>query len=284
MKIIVVTLLTASTVLLAQDGPVAVQFNNQTFQFMVSGLTVKNAPYSAQAVSETTQTLGDGTHIARTSTSMLYRDSAGRERREETLGNLGIVNASGQPMQTIFISDPVAGVSYSLDPASHTARKMPAPPPPPADALEQDIRKAKLLQRSGDIGGVVTVGGVGTMSTMSFSTSPAGGVAPPKEENLGTMTIEGVQAQGTRTTMTIPIGQIGNDRPIDVVSERWYSPDLKMTVLSKQIDPRMGETDYRLTQIDRSEPLPSLFEVPSDYKIADAPQTWYTAAPAKPKE
>src|SRR5487761_1790636 len=127
MKIVIVAILTAAA-LLAQDapGPVTARFDGQTFGVqMVGGAPVKGAPYSAQAVSETTQTLGDGTHIARTSTSMLYRDSAGRERREESLGNLGVVNASGQPVQTIFISDPVAGVSYSLDPASHTARKMP---------------------------------------------------------------------------------------------------------------------------------------------------------------
>ncbi len=94
----------------------------------------------------------------------------------------------------------------------------------------------------------------------------------PKIEQLGTMTIEGVQAVGTRTTTTIPAGQIGNDRDLNIVSERWYSPDLKMTVLSKRTDPRMGETTYRLTQINRSEPDPSLFQVPADYTVTEAPR------------
>ncbi len=90
-----------------------------------------------------------------------------------------------------------------------------------------------------------------------------------QKESLGTQIIEGVQAEGTRTTMTIPAGAIGNDLPIQIVSERWYSPDLKTVVMSKHSDPRMGETVYRLTNVNRSEPARSLFEVPGDYTFAE---------------
>jgi hypothetical protein len=83
--------------------------------------------------------------------------------------------------------------------------------------------------------------------------------------------IEGVQAEGTRTTTTIPPGQIGNERPIEIVSERWYSPELDMTVMTRHYDPRTGETLYRLTDIRREEPDPSLFQVPSDYKLVEKP-------------
>jgi hypothetical protein len=85
-----------------------------------------------------------------------------------------------------------------------------------------------------------------------------------KRESLGTKMIEGVQAEGTRTVMTIPVGQIGNNRPIQTVVETWYSPQLQTVVYSKTTDPRMGETVYQLTKIKLSEPEPSLLQLPAD--------------------
>jgi hypothetical protein len=90
------------------------------------------------------------------------------------------------------------------------------------------------------------------------------------QESLGTQTIEGVAAEGTRVTFTIPAGKIGNERPLITVSERWYSAELQTVVLSKISDPRMGETTYRLTNIVRSEPDPALFQVPADYKVEES--------------
>jgi hypothetical protein len=92
---------------------------------------------------------------------------------------------------------------------------------------------------------------------------------PETQESLGRQTIEGVQAEGSRTTVTIPAGAIGNERPIQVVSERWYSPELQTLVMTRHSDPRFGETTYRLTNVSRSEPDHSLFEVPAGYKITD---------------
>ncbi len=88
-----------------------------------------------------------------------------------------------------------------------------------------------------------------------------------KKEDLGTQTIASVSTQGTRYTRTIPVGQIGNEKPITIVSEHWYSNDLQMTVMSKRSDPQFGETTYTLTKIQRSEPAASLFTVPSDYTV-----------------
>jgi hypothetical protein len=99
----------------------------------------------------------------------------------------------------------------------------------------------------------------------------ASNLPAPQIEQLGSSTIEGVTAEGTRSTTTIPVGGAGNDRELQIVDERWYSSDLKETVLSRHSDPRTGETVYRLTQISRTEPVASLFEVPPDYKVADAP-------------
>lgn len=88
-------------------------------------------------------------------------------------------------------------------------------------------------------------------------------------ESLGRQTIEGVQADGRRTTITIPAGQAGNDLPMSIVVESWYSPELQTTVLFKRSDPRVGETVTRLTNINRSEPAPALFEAPADYKLTE---------------
>jgi hypothetical protein len=91
------------------------------------------------------------------------------------------------------------------------------------------------------------------------------------EEKLGTANVNGVQAEGTRTTMTIPAGTMGNVRPIEVVTERWFSPQLQVVVKSKHSDPRTGEQIFEMTNIRPGEPSPSLFQVPADYKVTEGP-------------
>lgn len=194
---------------------------------------VKGAPYSAQAITESTQTLGDGTRISRKASALVYRDREGRTRREQTLNVIGPLASAEEPQQLIFINDPVAGGHYILDQRKRIARKLPPPPeqmlPPMRPPVDSQV----------------------------------------KTDSLGKQTIEGVEAEGTRTTITIPAGQIGNDRPIEIVSERWYSPALQLVVQSRHSDPRVGENSYRLTNINLDEPSPALFEVPANYKITD---------------
>jgi len=84
---------------------------------------------------------------------------------------------------------------------------------------------------------------------------------------LGTRLIENISAVGRLTRTTIPAGQIGNDRPIEITDERWESPDLRVVLLSRHHDPRTGDVDYRLTGIQRTEPTAALFSVPSEYTI-----------------
>jgi hypothetical protein len=93
----------------------------------------------------------------------------------------------------------------------------------------------------------------------------------PRTETLGQQMVGGVPAEGTRTTMTIPAGAIGNERPIEIVDEQWYSPDLQMMVMTVHDDPRFGRSVYQVTNINRSEPASSLFEVPSDYRRVETP-------------
>ncbi len=199
------------------------------------GKVVKGAPYAADTSSEVTQTLPDGNKIHLTASARIYRDSEGRTRREPSLNALGSAAPGGQVPQLVFINDPVAGVSYVLNLADHTAIKTVWPQP----------------------------------SAGATPPTPKPKPTPPNvtTESLGRQTIAGVVADGTRTTRTIPAGQIGNTLPIVIVNERWYSPDLQMTVLSKHNDPRNGEVDSQVTNIIRSEPSPTLFVVPADFQV-----------------
>src|SRR5262252_1458589 len=215
------------------------------------GKVVKGAPYSATAVTESTQTLSNGARITHKTTASIYRDSEGRTRREMTLDRVGPFATADEPTQLIFINDPVAGVHYILDQRSHTARKMAAPPD---DRTPRRPPSERASERASD-----------------KSPERAHGKAPgeSKTESLGKQAIEGVEAEGVRSVITIPEGRIGNDRPIEIVSERWDSSELQTVVLSKHNDPRFGETVYRLTNINRAEPAQALFEVPADYKVEE---------------
>jgi hypothetical protein len=209
-------------------------YNFLSSEMRFESKVVKGSAYKAEAITENTQILGDGTRITRKTISAIYRDSEGRTRREVALDSIGPFPSTGEAKQLIFINDPVANTHYVLSPQERTARKM------DRSAKEPPVRPD----------------------------------APPSTEDrtelLGKKTIEGVEAEGTRSTITIPAGQIGNDRPIVIVSERWYSKDLQAVVLSKHSDPRVGENVYRLTNIKRTEPAKSLFELPADYKVEEA--------------
>jgi hypothetical protein len=258
-------------------GPAGQTFEYISSELSFDGAVVKNAPYSAEAVTETTQKLADGNRIARKTNATLYRDSEGRTRREQTLSAVGPWTNSDQPSPTVFINDPVSNTNLVLETKNKIARKMPSPkfmpPPPPLPpgavlaggvTVSGSMVPADVAKR---IDEVKASGGTMLMTSGVMATSSE---KDANKESLGTQMIEGVQAEGTRTTMTIPTGAIGNDLPIQIVSERWYSPDLHTVVMSKHSDPRMGETVYRLTNIGRGEPARSLFEVPADYTVTDA--------------
>ncbi len=222
-----------------------------SFEMSMNGKAVTGAPYAADAVTETTQTLGDGNHITRKTTNKTYRDSQGRTRREQSFQAIGPWSTEGASSVMVQINDPVAGVNYSLNSGAKEATRIEMPSALRHAQMEADTRK--MIAQAKASGAHVT----------TFNTK----VSPPKEESLGSQMINGVQAEGTKNTITIPAGQIGNDQPIDIVDERWYSTELQTLVKSVHSDPRMGTTTYQLTNIDRAEPSPSLFEVPADYKV-----------------
>jgi hypothetical protein len=237
---------------------------------MLPGSVVKGAPYSAQAVNEFTQTLGDGTRISRKSNGGVYRDSDGRTRREE-VGMIGAMLPTGDMPQLTLISDPVAGVSYVLNATDKTAQKseiaagfgLPAPPPPPLPPGPAATGPVVIQYRAA---------GVATAAISATLKAPTALTQNTRSESLGTKNIEGVEAEGTRTTTVVPAGEIGNDRPIQTVFESWYSPQLKTVVMSRQSDPRMGDTVFRLTGITLGEPSRSMFEVPAGYTVTSGPK------------
>jgi hypothetical protein len=232
---------------------------------------VVGAPYSATVTNESVQTLADGNRIVQSSSGTIARDSQGRTRQDTMLPPIGNLSAANAP-HLIFIHDPVAQTSYTLNLTDKTAQKMPVPafppmaPPPGAPGPGPDafyVQTAGVATASGQLPPPPMI------AQKVFITNDQGQATT---EDLGSQTMEGVFVTGVRTTRTIPAGQIGNDKPITIVTEVWTSPDLKTIVYSKRSDPRMGEQTFQLTNITRAEPDGSLFTVPSDFKLVEGPK------------
>lgn len=287
---------------------------------------VKNAPFSAEAISESVQTLADGNRIVRSSTSKLYRNSEGRFRREMAPGTGGALGSLYTYGHGVTLLDPVGGFRYTIDPNLRTTRQMVMKPKgeitivnAPGSTSQGGIidtsrlrEEIKAAAAAGQNGVVVThkdgkveverlkeeikavaaaapamvaqavTGQIIADTVSGIATTFSMGPQPKWEsrtEELGTQNIEGVDAEGTRTITTIPAGAIGNERPIEITYEKWYSRDLQLVVMSKHNDPRFGEQTYRLTNIVRSEPDPSLFTLPSGYRLITEPGRTYTVSP-----
>jgi TonB family protein len=334
-----------------QGGDSVFQFFSQELSF--DNLLVKGAPFSAEIVSETIQTLLDGNRIVQRSEGRIYRDGEGRTRSERTYQ----MGGSSEQKQTITIYDPIANVNSILDPEARIARKTPFffsqagrgpsgldgvvtlvnpdssteakkipmaygilqggaikkvqpsyPPVARAGGIQGAVQVKVLISETGEVikataisghpvlrpaaleaarqwqfkptevsAKVVKVEGVLTFNFTLVNNENQASVETAKRatkystntEQLGKRMVEGVECEGTRTVTTIPIGAIGNERPLETVGETWYSPELKMIILSKRSDPRFGESTYRVTNISRAEPETALFQVPSDYAVKD---------------
>src|SRR5262245_30520659 len=217
------------------------------FGGMHGGRVVTGAPFTATAVGESNRTLADGTKISQKVQSTVCRDAQGRVRKETTLPAIGPLAESGAPKSLVFIHDPVAQTGYILDTSKKIAHKLPPRPDKTAETAGTDS------------------------ATPGKGWAGRSGNANVAKESLGTQTINGVVAEGTRYTRTIPAGRMGNDKPVTIVNEEWYSPDLQIIVQSKRSDPFVGETTYTVTNIQRNAPAATLFAVPSDYTVKDAP-------------
>jgi TonB family protein len=358
-------------------GPGEYSFTFVSSEMAFDSRVIKGAPFSAEAVTESVQLLGDGNRITRKTSARLFRDSEGRTRREQALNGIGSWTTTDEAAQTVFINDPVAGANYVLNPTTHTARKssqyffkrseggeparvrvgentVVATAQPLKTRINGGVLNGKADKRtqpvypaiaraagasgpvevevtvdeSGNVASARAVSGhpllqqsaveaarqwtfkptmlegkpVKVAGTITFNfmlsgkegedAAPGAGAPPPSQmklrtrmpgnmpeppkfpeshESLGKQTVEGVEAEGTRTTVTIPAGAIGNERAIQIVSERWYSQELQTVVMTKHSDPRFGETTYRLTNVSRSEPDHSLFEMPAGFEVLAPP-------------
>jgi hypothetical protein len=217
------------------------------------GRVVKNAPYSADLVTETVQALADGNHIRQTSSAKVYRDGEGRTRREQSVNLNGLGSNNNMP-QLVFINDPVSGMNYALNAKDHSGTRT-------------------VLKPGGGRMGMGKNGAPRESSGAEGRGRGRGALEADlnlKVESLGRQTMEGVAVEGRRVTATIPAGDVGNDQAIQIVTETWFSPDLQTMVFAKRSDPRAGETVTRLTNISRSEPSRTLFDPPADFKIVES--------------
>jgi len=259
---------------------------------------VKGSPFSGEAVSETVQTLADGNRIVRRWSEKLYRSSDGKFRRESVGGTGSAFGAIVNTGNGISILDPVGGLRYSINTDNNTAHTFTLRTPTPVIVNRQGDEKGAIILNGQAIGGTVAAGAdldkvkaeldavkaarVATTAAVATMVAPSVMAIPStngqkwetRTEQLGVQNFEGVDAEGTRTITTIPADAIGNERPIEIVYERWYSKELQMIVYSKHSDPRFGEQTYRLTNVNRNEPDPSLFQVPNSYRIVSGDPTF----------
>jgi len=245
---------------------------------------VQGQPYSATITNESVQMLADGNRIVQSTSGTIARDSQGRTRQDMNLPSIGNLSATNAP-HLVVIQDPVAQTSYTLDLTDKTAQKMSMPPmgPVPPPGGQAPAGGGQVPPPGGNFF-YVQAGRAGASGQIPDLPMPP---LPPMDgpkvlmrdaqgkattEDLGSQTMEGVFVTGVRTTRTIPAGQIGNEKPISIVTEVWTSPDLKTVVYSKRSDPRTGEQTFRLTGVSRSEPDASLFSVPADFKVVEGPK------------
>jgi hypothetical protein len=200
---------------------------------------ISDHPFTAGFTNTTAQTLANGTTIQHQSSGTLARDKSGRTYEQMTLAAIGPWAASGNPPQVIYISDPVAGLSYVLDPGKMTGRQFTLHVPsgnPPANRPPRP--------------------------------PPSGEQVTPL--SLPIFSLNGVNFDGTGEQRTIPANQIGNSNPIQTAFSRWYSSALQIVGKTERSDPRFGTTTFVLTSLQSGDPSADLFSV-SGYAITAAP-------------
>jgi hypothetical protein len=261
-------------------------------RFGGTSTVVKGAPYSAEATTETVQVLADGNRIVNKSGNKSYRDSEGRTRVEITPGLAGAWMPDMKPFSVTVIDDPVSGDHITLNNHDKQATRisfkgMNVETTSSAGGARHMQNVTMVVKSSGDVAPPPappvhemeahgTTGFVHAGQATDVNVSVDGNVffasdmkLDVKKESLGKQAIEGVECVGTKETATIPAGSMGNERAIDTVTERWYSADLQLEVLTKTTDPRFGVTTYSLGNIVRAEQPKSLFEIPADYKVEE---------------
>lgn len=252
--------------------------------------TLKGSPYSADRTTETIQVLADGNKITHSNKSSFARDGEGRTRLDSQIQHFGPVGAAKEAATSTFINDPVAKASYTLDSQNKIAYKSvwgemgvvtsdagPVKWKTRSNAAGEIVTEDVMIERHATavhVAGAPAHAGAAGAFTTAVPAMPMAGIriarnsgsdAPP--EDLGEKNFDGVIAKGTKHVMKIAAGAIGNERELEVVTETWFSEQLKEPVYTRHSDPRFGETITRMTNIKLGEPPASLFDVPADYKV-----------------
>jgi hypothetical protein len=199
-------------------------------------LPVTGKPFSGRDSIDWTRTLEDGSVVTTHLTATVARDSQGRIRRERVTFVPANSNEQSRPMEMII-----------LDPAEHTRT-----------TCTIASRHCTVTDYS---------------APLKFATAPAGSLDNGKRfltrESLGTEVVDDLSVVGTRETLTINAGVIGNSQPVVTTREFWYSSDLEINLSVTRKDPREGTQVIQLLDLSRSEPDAALFRVPSDFAIED---------------
>jgi hypothetical protein len=214
---------------------------NWTARSMAPIEQIKGAPYSAQKTIDGVSAGREGGHVPYIRPAFqIYRDSEGRVRKEvpPEPGAKGV-----RASRAIEIEDAAAGVRIALDEANRIAHRIRVPVRPPAPQGRRSTTALRLVQGP-------------NQPTM-------------KTSDLGSKEFDGIRAQGMRTVVNWPPGTVnGNQKPRVVTTEEWFSRDLKVMIVWKSSDPD-SSVNETLTHIERKEPDPALFRIPSDYRIVD---------------
>lgn len=231
---------------LAQTQPTACSLGPKSFG-LFSVTSFVGCPFSAIMEMDRTQTLADGNSIQTKVEARMYRDSQGRMRYESYSPKDVDKDVPSAP-NMIQILDPVAGYSYVIWPQSATAQRH------RLRGFDADPKADEQPQRP-----------IAPASSSSTQEPRPKSVV----ERLGVQVMEGLLVDGTRTTETIPAHAEGNERPLTVVRESWYSVGMGIMLMEKISDPRSGEQEKRLTNLKWKEPDTALFQVPAGYTIKD---------------
>lgn len=240
-----------SSLLRAQENePAGHAPDGDTFE-IINNITIPavlHAPFSSIVTAEWTRTLEDGSTITRHNHRIVVRDSAGRIFQERR--TLVPKNGQAEPLlHHTEISDPAQHVKYFCHPQNHICELRGYTGPP-----------AEVAEPTGSFG--------------------EGKMVLTRDE-LGKSNVSGVEVTGTRETRFLAAGLIGNDRPISIIKEFWYSPQLGLNLLVKRSDPRVGTQTFTVTEVSLSEPDPKYFQVPTGYKVVDM-RSQHRKAPSNP--
>jgi len=193
-----------------------------------------NAPFSATVTTEWTRILVDSTSQTNWNHRTIARDSSGRvfeERRYFTpTGN----------QETTMLTE--------------------------RDYRDPNRRERYICMTAQRVCFVSPFSAPESVNLMPAGNLPGGRGTVTREE-LGRKTIEDIEVIGSRESITLNAGSVGNEKAEPIVKEFWYSPRLGINVITKRFDPRFGVQNFTVSNINQSEPDPKLFEPPADYRV-----------------